>query len=46
MTASQSPLSVSAPVYADYNGTTPVDPRVVEAMTPFLALAAQVAAAD
>ncbi len=36
MTASQSPFSASDPVYADYNGTTPVDPRVAEAMAPFL----------
>lgn len=36
MTASQSPFSVSDPVYADYNGTTPVDPRVFDAMVPFL----------
>lgn len=36
MAASQSPLSASDPVYADYNGTTPVDPRVVSAMGPYL----------
>lgn len=27
---------MSAPVYLDYNATTPVDPRVVEAMLPYL----------
>lgn len=32
----RSPLSHSSAVYADYNGTTPVDPRVVDAMLPFL----------
>jgi cysteine desulfurase len=26
------------PIYLDYNGTTPIDPRVVEAMVPFLAI--------
>lgn len=36
MTALQSPFAASDPVYADYNGTTPVDPRVVSAMSPFL----------
>jgi cysteine desulfurase len=27
---------MAPPVYLDYNGTTPVDPRVIEAMAPFL----------
>jgi cysteine desulfurase len=27
---------VEAPVYLDYNATTPTDPRVAEAMTPYL----------
>ena len=36
MAASQSPFSASDPVYADYNGTTPVDPRAASVMTPFL----------
>ena len=30
------PGLVGGPVYLDYNGTTPVDPRVVEAMLPHL----------
>ncbi|MDC7120574.1 cysteine desulfurase [Cellulomonas fimi] len=29
---------VGAPVYADYNATTPVDPAVLEAMLPFLSV--------
>ncbi|GAA4517940.1 cysteine desulfurase family protein [Brevibacterium yomogidense] len=32
----RSPLTHSSAVYADYNGTTPVDPRVADAMMPFL----------
>lgn len=31
------PGLVSRPVYLDYNSTTPVDPRVVKAMRPYLA---------
>ena len=29
-------MTVKKPVYMDYNSTTPVDPRVVEAMQPYL----------
>ena len=29
-------MDLDNPIYLDYNGTTPVDPRVVEAMLPFL----------
>ena len=27
---------MSIPIYLDYNGTTPHDPEVIEAMRPFL----------
>lgn len=29
-------MSISKPVYMDYNSTTPIDPRVLEKMQPFL----------
>ncbi len=29
-------MSPKLPIYMDYNATTPIDPRVVSAMTPFL----------
>jgi cysteine desulfurase len=35
-TTGQHPALVGRPVYFDYNATTPVDPAVVDAMTPYL----------
>ncbi|MDP1877828.1 MAG: cysteine desulfurase family protein, partial [Actinomycetota bacterium] len=32
------PVLVDRPVYLDYNGTTPIDPAVVEAMAPYLSV--------
>ena len=29
-------MSIKTPIYMDYNSTTPIDPRVVEAMQPYL----------
>lgn len=29
-------MSIKTPIYMDYNSTTPIDPRVLEAMQPFL----------
>src|SRR5688500_12936839 len=35
-TPSTHPALVGRPVYLDYNATTPIDPAVVDAMTPYL----------
>ncbi|MEL6189988.1 MAG: aminotransferase class V-fold PLP-dependent enzyme, partial [Myxococcota bacterium] len=29
-------MSLKTPIYMDYNSTTPIDPRVADAMDPYL----------